>query len=132
MLRVVILIVTLAAGGVAAWLALSFQGSDEAPVAAAAESPTEEVLVAVLDIPKGTKLDAANVHWQGWPRDAVNGAFILRSVRPDAIETLLDTVVQNPFVSGEAILDEKLKEELQTSRTVNIFRGGRSEFVEIP
>ena len=111
MLRVVLLVMALTAGGVAAWLALSFVGG-EAPAttvhAPAPLAPTQEVLVAAGDLARGDKLEASSVRWQAWPQDAINPDYILRSARPDAIETLSGIFVRNRFISSEPILEAKL------------------------
>lgn len=110
MLRLAVLVVALAAGGVAAWLALAFEGGDRPVISANAPAPvpTQEVLVAARDLALGDKLEEISIRWQAWPEDAVNAAFILRSARPDAIETLSGTVVSSSFISSEPILDMKL------------------------
>ncbi len=109
MLRIVLLVLALAAGGVAAWLAVSFVGGEAPPTFVnAPAAPSQEVLVAASDLAQGDKLDAANLRWHAWPEDAVNAAFILRSVRPDAIETLSGTIVRYRFITSEPILEEKL------------------------
>jgi len=113
MLRVVVLVIALTAGGVAAWLALSFVGGDapattvHAP-APLAPKPNQEVLVATGDFARGDKLDASSVRWQAWPEDAINPDYVLRSARPDAVETLSGNFVRNRFISGEPILEAKL------------------------
>jgi pilus assembly protein CpaB len=49
-----------------------------APVAVAApvEKPMAKVLVAKRDLPIGTRITETDLHWQPWPADAVNPAFI--------------------------------------------------------
>jgi pilus assembly protein CpaB len=49
-----------------------------APVAVAApvEKPMSKVLVAKRDLPIGTRIAETDLHWQPWPADAVNPAFI--------------------------------------------------------
>ncbi len=111
MLRAVFLVMALAAGGVAAWLAASFAGGQAPATAVHAPepvAPTQEVLVAARDLAQGDKLDASSVRWQAWPEEAINPDYILRSDRPDAVETLSSIFVRNRFISSEPILEAKL------------------------
>jgi pilus assembly protein CpaB len=114
MLRIVILIAALTAGGAAAWMALAFRG--ETPVTAAAKSPppvpVQDVLVASADLGLGERLTKDNMRWQSWPESALNPAYISRSARPDALEAqpkgLADSIVRNRMISGEPIRAENL------------------------
>jgi pilus assembly protein CpaB len=110
MLRVIILVIAIGAGGMAAWLALSMLPRETAAkvVTAPVEQPRTEVLVASGDLEQGQVLDEKSVRWQFWPNDAVNPDFISRSDRPDAMTSLNGAIVRSHFVSGEPIRDEKL------------------------
>ena len=66
------------------------------------------MLVAAADIGQGGKLTAENVRWQRWPDDAMNGNYIQKQTRPDAIEQLQNSVVRSQFVAGEPIREVKL------------------------
>jgi pilus assembly protein CpaB len=107
--RIVVLIIAIAAGGVAAMLAGK---SDKAPEikqeAVAPQAPVVEVLVAKADIPTGQSLTAGDVQWQAWPESAATGNFIRKSERPNAIETLTGNIARSPFVAGEPIREQKL------------------------
>jgi pilus assembly protein CpaB len=68
--RVVVLIIALSAGGVAAYLA---RGTEEKPRAAAepvAQLPTVEILVAKSDIGLGQPVKPDDLQWQAWPASA--------------------------------------------------------------
>lgn len=64
MFRILILVVSLSAGGAAAWLALSMQAPAAVPAAAVFNEPVrqqaEEVLVAAADLPQGETLSGDN------------------------------------------------------------------------
>ena len=70
--RVVVLIIALSAGGVAAYLA---RGTEEKPRAAAepvAQLPTVEILVAKSDIGLGQSVKPEDLQWQAWPASGGN------------------------------------------------------------
>jgi pilus assembly protein CpaB len=108
--RVLVLAVALVAGGIAAYLALNL-GPAEAPptvVELAPQIQSQDVLVAAADIGQGAKLTPENIRWQRWPDDAMNGNYIQKQTRPDAIETLQNSIVRSQFVAGEPIREVKL------------------------
>ena len=110
MMRILILIVALVAGGAAAWVALRMQ-ADPAPVAAIippAPISTQDVLVAAADLSAGQPLNKGDMRWQAWPDSAIIPGFIIRSARPDALETLSSSLVRSRMSAGEPIRTEKL------------------------
>ncbi len=111
MLRIIILIVALGAGGLAAWLALNMQPR-AVTVAAPAPPPPgpkmTEVLVAAGDLAQGHVLAEENLRWQPWPETALTPAFITKSKRADAQMALKGSLVRNHFLAGEPIREEKL------------------------
>ncbi|MGQ7792080.1 Flp pilus assembly protein CpaB [Faunimonas sp. B44] len=110
MFRVIVLAVALIAGGIAAYLALNLGSGEpgQTVVELAPQITTQEVLVATRDIGQGQALSEENLRWQRWPEEAVNAAFISRTARPDAIETVKGSVVRSQFVAGEPIRESKL------------------------
>jgi pilus assembly protein CpaB len=111
MIRFLILVVALSAGGIAAWLALSMQPRAipaTVVVEAAPVAPKTEILVAAGDLKQGQKLQDSNLRWQVWPDGAMNPGFITRASRPDALPELSGSVVRSHFVAGEPIREEKL------------------------
>jgi pilus assembly protein CpaB len=109
--RVLVLAIALVAGGIAAYLALNLgPGQTPAPtvVELAPQIQSQDVLVANVDILQGGKLTAENIRWQRWPDDAMNGNYIQKQMRPDAIEQLQNSVVRSQFVAGEPIREAKL------------------------
>lgn len=107
--RLVVLIIALGAGGVAAWLA-STSGSPPTAKAppATPQFKTVDVLVAKSDIPLGQKVAADQLHWQSWPAATASDSFIRRTDRPEAIKQLSTSIARAPFVAGEPIRDSKL------------------------
>lgn len=109
--RVLVLVVALVAGGIAAYLALNLgPGAPPAPtvVELAPQIQSQDVLVAANDIGQGERLSAENIRWQRWPEDALNSAYIQKQTMPDAVGELDGSVVRSPFVAGEPIRDVKL------------------------
>ncbi|WEX75051.1 Flp pilus assembly protein CpaB [Sinorhizobium numidicum] len=107
MIRVIILLLALASGGAASWLAL---GSSDEPTVAAAEvqkAPAHEVLIAASELARGSVLEEAHMRWQPWEGD-IPPVFISRGSRPDAIAALKGMLAQSRFVAGEPIREDKL------------------------
>ena len=106
--RIVVLVIAVGAGGVAALLA----GRSEKPApvkqAALPQIATVDVLVAKDDIPVGKALSPGDLQWQPWPASAQSGNFIRKNNRPDAIEKLNGMIARTPFVTGEPIREAKL------------------------
>jgi pilus assembly protein CpaB len=105
--RIIVLIIALTAGGVAAYLA---SGSDNkpAPTEPVAQLQTVEVLVAKADIGLGQTVTANDVQWQSWPASTPSSTFIRRSDRPEAATQLAGSIARAPFIAGEPIREAKL------------------------
>lgn len=110
MLRTLLFSLALASGGVAAWLVASMQPAETRTNDGVAVAPTqtEEVLVAARDVEQGAQLLPEDLRWHNWPADAINGAFILRSARPDAAKKFAGSMVRGRVVAGEPMVAEKL------------------------
>lgn len=112
MLRLVLLLVALVAGGAAAWLALAMRPEPTVTTvvqpAPAPQAATQDVLVAAADLGQGQALTKDNIRWQPWPEAALNPGYISRASRPDAVEALAGSLVRSRMVAGEPVRDEKL------------------------
>jgi pilus assembly protein CpaB len=77
--RIVVLTITLSAGGMAAYLA---SGSDNkpSPITPVAQLQTADVLVATSDIGLGRSVAPETLQWQIWPAATANNSFIRRGV----------------------------------------------------
>jgi pilus assembly protein CpaB len=104
--RILVLVVAVGAGGLAAFLASRTETA--APVAAPVAVDSVDVLVAAGDIGIGQAMAASDVKWQPWPASAANSSFIRRNDKPDAIKDLMGSIVRTPFVAGEPIREAKL------------------------
>jgi pilus assembly protein CpaB len=106
--RIVVLAISIAAGGLAIWL---LNSPEPKPVIQAAPAPIEtvDVLVAKADIQLGQVVNEGDLQWQTWPAaNATSQTFIRRSERPDAIVQLTGSVARSPFIGGEPIRELKL------------------------
>ena len=105
--RIIVLVIALAAGGVAAMLA---GGSDPKPPQPIQIVKVEmvDVLVAKTDINVGQTLAPAELQWQTWPVNAAAPTFIRKSAMPDAVEKLTGAIARYAFVTGEPINEAKL------------------------
>ncbi len=106
--RIVVLVIAVGAGGIAALLAGRFQKPAPVKHVAAPSIASVDVLVAKSNIPIGSKLSPGDLQWQAWPASAQSGNFIRKSGRPDAIEKLSGFIARAPFVAGEPIREAKL------------------------
>jgi pilus assembly protein CpaB len=107
--RIVILLIALAAGGIAALLA----GRSERPVqivqAPVEKLETVDVLVAATEIPLGQSITANEFRWQTWPAASAGGGnFVLRNDKPDAITQLSGSIARSAFAPGEPIRESRL------------------------
>ena len=106
--RLVVLIIALGAGAVAAYLA---RGTDEQSRPAAepvAQLPTVEILVAKGDIGLGQVLKAEDLQWQAWPAATAATGLINRAAKADAVREIAGSIVRTPFYAGEPIREQKL------------------------
>jgi pilus assembly protein CpaB len=107
MLRIIILFVAIAAGGLSAWLILASKPAPQ-EVVAQAPRPTVEVLVASADLTQGQVLGEKDLRWQSWPQEAVSAGYITRSGKPDALSSFKGHMVKARLVTGEPIHEGKL------------------------
>src|SRR5437868_4042496 len=107
--RIVLLLVALLAGGLAAWLAT--RGGGEAPPETNTQVVKEargQVLVAKAPIGVGQRLTADTLEWQDWPEGAVRPEYINKSDNPEAITEMNGAVARFELFAGEPILRSKL------------------------
>jgi pilus assembly protein CpaB len=107
--RILLLLVALLAGGLAAFLAT--RGGAPAPEQQAAEvqvEPRTQVLVATGTIGTGQRITPADVEWIDWPQSALRPEYITIETNPEAPTELTDAVVRFEFFPGEPIREQKL------------------------
>jgi pilus assembly protein CpaB len=106
--RIIVLIIAIVAGGIAALLAGRSDPTLPPPPAPIVQLETVDVLVAKGDIGMGTAVSAADMRWQTWPTAAAGPSFIRKSERPDAIDKISGAIARVPFFAGEPIREAKL------------------------
>ena len=106
--RIVVLVIALAAGGVAAYLASGYQNAPAPGAAVAEKLPTVEVLIAKNDIQLGQALKPDDLQWQTWPAATASSAFIRRDSRPEAASQIAGSIARVPLMQGEPIREQKL------------------------
>ena len=106
--RIVVLVIALGAGGVAAYLVSGSDDNKPAPVQPVAQLPTVDVLIAKSDIGLGQTVKPEDLQWQTWPAATASSSFIRRSDRPDATTQIAGSIARAPFIAGEPIREQKL------------------------
>src|SRR5215472_13360353 len=107
--RIVVLILALAAGGIAAYLA-GRTGEEKQPAPPpppVVQIETVDVLVAAGDIGVGTSLSTQDMRWQIWPAAAAAN-FIRKNERPNALAELTGAFSRQPISAGEPIRESRL------------------------
>jgi pilus assembly protein CpaB len=105
--RVVVLIIALGAGGVAAYLARGTEDKSPPVAEPVAQLPTAEILVAKSDIGLGQTVKAEDLQWQTWPASA-GSSLVNRASRAEAIKEIAGSIARSPFIAGEPIREQKL------------------------
>lgn len=109
--RIILVIVALVAGGLAAVLVMRM-GRAPAPQAEVVTQVVQEaktrVLVAKAAIGMGERLNANTVEWQDWPEGAIRPEYVTIAAMPDAPVELTGAVARFEFFPGEPIREQKL------------------------
>ena len=107
--RIIVLIIALGAGAVAAYLASGI-GTDNKPQLAepVVQLQTVDVLVAKSDIGLGQSVKPEDMQWQTWPAATASNTFIRRNERPEATIQIVGSIARAPFIAGEPIREQKL------------------------
>src|SRR5216684_154558 len=121
--RIIVLVIALLAGAIAAFLA---NRPEQAPPPAppVAQLETVDVLIANTDIGLGSTITAQDLRWQTWPAAAAGASFIRKSDRPDAIEQLAGSITRASFSAGEPIREAKLIRAKGSGYMAAILPGG--------
>jgi pilus assembly protein CpaB len=108
--QILLLLIALAAGGLAAFLATRNSGPATVieQVAAPLQQTSSKVLVAKAPIGVGQRLNASLVEWQPWPGDAIRPEYITIAQTPNAPDKITGAVARFEIFQGEPILDAKL------------------------
>lgn len=108
--RIVLLLVALVAGSLAAFLVM--RGRAPAPdtqvVTQVVEEAKTQILVARAPIGVGERLNTERVEWQDWPEGALRAEYVTIAAMPDAPAQLTGAVARFEFFPGEPIREAKL------------------------
>jgi pilus assembly protein CpaB len=108
--RIIVLVIALAAGGLAALLA-SRSGPEAPPQVVQAppqKTDTTEVLIATADIGVGQPVTPQNMAWVTWPAANAGPQFIQKKTNPDALASMSGSIVRIAFANGEPIREAKV------------------------
>lgn len=132
--RIILLLVALLAGGLAAYLATRGDTPQEVVV----EGPTtviqeakEQILVAKAPIGVGQRLTEETVEWQDWPQLAVRAEYITKTALPDALAEMSGAVARFEFFPGEPIMQQKLVRSDQGYLSAVLAKGMRGVSVQV-
>jgi pilus assembly protein CpaB len=126
--RLVLLLVAIIAGGLAAFLATRGDGPRQeavAPPPQIIEEAKDEILVAIAPIGVGERLSAKTVQWQPWPVGAVREEYITRTGTPDALDQVTGAVARFEIFSGDPIIEQKLVRSEQGYLSAVLEKGKR-------
>jgi len=130
--RIVLLLVALIAGGLAAFLATR-GGGEPAPaqVTEVVQEARAQVLIAKTNIGVGERLSAENVQWQDWPEGAVRGEYITSSGTPNAIDQMKGAIARFELFPGEPIQQNKLVRSDQGYLSAVLDKGMRGVSISV-
>jgi pilus assembly protein CpaB len=108
--RILLLVVAVMAGGLAAFLATQQAAPVPvaAPVAEIVQPAKTQILVAKQTIGIGQRLSPASLEWQDWPVGAMRPEYINVATTPGAIAEMAGSVARVELFAGEPIRQEKL------------------------
>lgn len=107
--RIILLVVALLAGGLAAFLVM--RGNRPAQpevVTQLVEEAKTQILVAKTPIGIGERLNALTLEWVDWPQGALREDYVTIAAMPDAPAQLTGAVARYEFFPGEPIREAKL------------------------
>lgn len=134
--RILLLLVALLAGGLAAFLATRGGGepapAPDAPVTVV-QAATTKVLVAKTNIGVGQRLSETNIAWQDWPKDAAaqQKGYITSDATPNALTDMKDAVARFELFAGEPIIQGKLVKADQGYLSAVLDKGKRGVSINV-
>lgn len=131
--RILLIVVAIVAGGLAAFLATR-GNAPQTDIVEAAEVQTEaraRVLVASRAIGLGQRLTPDDVSWQDWPQGALRSEYITAGTVPDAAQQVAGSVARFEFFPGEPIREAKLVNANQGYLSAVIGQGMRAVSVSV-
>jgi pilus assembly protein CpaB len=129
--RIVLLLVALIAGGLAAFLVT--RGDKPAPevVTEVVAEQKARILVAKAPIGVGQRLTADIVEWQDWPEGAVRPEYITIATSPNAPTDVTGAVARFEIFPGEPIREQKLVRSDQGYLSAVLEQGMRGVSIDV-
>lgn len=107
--RILLLLVALVAGGLAAFLVTRGGSTPDTAVTTEVVQETKtQILVARSPVGMGERLNPELVEWQDWPESALRPEYVTIAAMPDAPTALNGAVARFEFFPGEPIREAKL------------------------
>ena len=131
--RIVLLLVALLAGGLAAFLATRGgpPSDDTQQPTKVVQEARSQVLVAKADIGVGQRLSADSLQWQDWPEGAVRPEYITQAANPNALTDMSGAVARFELFPGEPILNSKLVKSDQGYLSAVLDKGMRGVSISV-
>lgn len=133
--RLVLLFLSLFAGGLAAYLAMQQQPVIAEPQPAVQPEimlePRVPVLVAAQTISIGDRLVPSSLAWEKWPEDAVRDDFITAEEVPDADTAYADAIARFDMFAGEPIREQKIAQGKDGYLSAILAEGTRAVSVSV-
>ncbi|MBI4921173.1 MAG: Flp pilus assembly protein CpaB [Devosia nanyangense] len=130
--RILLLLVALLAGGLAAYLATRGGGQpDNAPPTQVIQEARAQILVAKTPIGVGERLSDVNLQWQDWPEGALRPEYITAAATPEAITDMKGSVARFEIFTGEPIRQEKLVRSDQGYLSAVLAKGMRGVSIAV-
>jgi pilus assembly protein CpaB len=130
---IVLLLVALIAGGLAAFLATQQSGPVQVvqgPTKVVQEAK-EQVLIATGPIGVGQRLSTDTVQWADWPEGAVRDDYITIAQRPEALSDVTGAVARFEIFPGDPIIEQKLVRTGQGYLSAVLEKGQRGVSVAV-
>jgi pilus assembly protein CpaB len=110
--RLILVVVALLAGGLAAFLATQGKVVEApVPVTEIVPEPTVQILVARTEIGIGQRLTAEAIGWEAWPEGAMRPEYVTSAASPDAVADMSGAIAKVEFFPGEPIRTQKLAQQ---------------------
>lgn len=110
--RILLLLLAIGSGGVAAFMASQNSPPASVPltetVTETIPEPRIQVLVATRPIGIGQRLTEASVEWQDWPQDSVLGDYFAFEENPEALTEMSTAVARFDMFPGDPIREQKI------------------------
>lgn len=111
MMRLVIVLIAVLAGGSAGWLALQATWREPpAPETIVLQAPQVDVLTPTRDLMRGAKLDQSLLAWASWPADRVSPGMILKEEQPEARSSMAGRILRSNLYAGEPVRSQHLSQ----------------------